>query len=55
MRGSAEDDRISRDQGARIVVETDEPVPWQIDGDTVGECRRLVARVIPQAVSVLVP
>lgn len=55
VRGSAEDDRISRDQGARIVVETDEPVPWQIDGDTVGECRRLVARVIPQAVSVLVP
>ncbi len=55
VRGSAEDDRISRDKGGHIVVETIEPIPYQIDGDTAGECRRLAAHVLPRAVSVMVP
>lgn len=55
VRGSDEDDRIARDRGARIVVETTHPVPYQVDGDTAGECSRLEAAVIPRAVSVMVP
>ncbi len=55
VRGSTEDDRISRDRGARIVIETVEPIPYQIDGDTAGQCSRLEATVVPRAVSVMVP
>ena len=46
---------IERAQVRKLVIETDEPVAYQIDGDTLGECRRLECAVLPRAVLVMVP
>ncbi|MDO5533527.1 MAG: diacylglycerol kinase family protein [Propionibacteriaceae bacterium] len=46
---------IERTQARRLVIETDEPVPFQIDGDTIGTCRRLDVDIRPGAVLVMVP
>lgn len=46
---------VERAQVSRLVVETDAPVPYQIDGDALGECSRLEASVLPGAVIVMTP
>ena len=46
---------IDRGQGRRVVIEASEPVEYQLDGDASGECRRMVAEVIPQTLTVMVP
>ena len=46
---------IERAQARRLVIETDEPVAYQVDGDTIGECRRLEVSVRQNAVLVMVP
>ena len=46
---------IERAQVRKVLFETDEPVPYQVDGDTIGACRRLEFSVLPRAVVVMVP
>lgn len=41
--------------GARVLIETDEPVPFEVDGDTLGSARRVEAVVEPRALTVVVP
>lgn len=45
---------LERAQAKRVVVEAEQPVPYQIDGDALGECRRLEAVLQPGAVKVMV-
>lgn len=46
---------IDRAQGRTVVIECNEPVEYQLDGDAAGECSRLAATVVPQCLSVMVP
>ncbi|MBK8447138.1 MAG: phosphatase PAP2 family protein [Micropruina sp.] len=46
---------IDRGQGRTVLIECREPVEYQLDGDASGECRRLRAKVVPQALTVMVP
>ena len=46
---------IDRGQGRTVVIETSEPVEYQLDGDAAGECRRMVATVVPQTLTVMLP
>lgn len=39
----------------RVVIEADEPVPFEIDGDTAGQVRRLEVEVEPGTLRVIVP
>jgi diacylglycerol kinase (ATP) len=54
-RRSNGEDRVDQWRGQRVEVRLDEPDNYQLDGDMVGELRRLVAEVQPQALSVRVP
>jgi diacylglycerol kinase (ATP) len=49
------EDRVDQWRGRRVEVRLDEPDNYQLDGDVVGELRRLVAEVEPQALTVRVP
>ena len=53
--GASESARIERGQGRSVLLETDEPVAYQVDGDTLGTCTRLQATVVPGALAVMVP
>ena len=46
---------IDRGQGRTVMIETAEPVEYQLDGDAAGECRRMSATVVPQTLIVMVP
>ncbi len=46
---------IDRAQGRRVLIESSEPVEYQLDGDAAGECRRMAATVVPQTLAVMVP
>lgn len=46
---------IERARVRSVVIEADEPIPYQIDGDALGRCRRLEASVLPGAVLVMTP
>jgi diacylglycerol kinase family enzyme len=48
-------DRVDQWRGRRVEVVLEKPDNYQLDGDVVGELRRLVAEVQPQALSVRVP
>jgi diacylglycerol kinase (ATP) len=50
-----EEDRVDQWRGRRVEVRLEEPDNYQLDGDVVGELRRLVAEIQPQALSVRVP
>ena len=50
-----EADEIDRGQGRTVLIECDEPVEYQLDGDAAGECRRIRATVVPQTLAVMVP
>jgi YegS/Rv2252/BmrU family lipid kinase len=54
-RRSTGQDRVDQWRGRRVEVRLDEPDSYQLDGDVVGELRRLVAEVQPEALSVRVP
>jgi diacylglycerol kinase (ATP) len=49
------DDRVDQWRGRRVEVVLEHPDNYQLDGDVVGELRRLVAEIQPQALSVRVP
>lgn len=46
---------VERAHVRSAVFEADEPVPYQIDGDAMGTCRRLEAQVLPGALLVMTP
>ena len=46
---------FSTHQGRRIRLTADEPVPFELDGDMVGQTRSLEVEVEPAALSVVVP
>lgn len=48
-------DRVDQWRGRRVEVLLERPDNYQLDGDVVGEGRRLVAEVQPRALSVRVP
>nr|WP_245690428.1 diacylglycerol kinase family protein [Actinomyces ruminicola] len=48
-------DGLSHHQARRLTLTTPEPVPFELDGDPVGQTRRLVAEVEPAALRVVVP
>ena len=48
-------DRVDQWRGRRVEVRLERPDSYQLDGDVVGELRRLLAEVQPQALSVRVP
>lgn len=52
---AADHPNVERAQVRKLVIETPEPIAYQIDGDTIGECRRLEASVLSRAVLVMVP
>jgi YegS/Rv2252/BmrU family lipid kinase len=54
-RRSNGEDRVDQWRGRRVEIRLDEPDSYQLDGDVVGELRRLVAEVQPEALSVRVP
>ena len=45
----------SRRDQAHLVVRADDPVPWQVDGDFVGETAELVLETAPDRLLVVVP
>lgn len=49
------DDRVDQWRGRRVEVVLERPDNYQLDGDVVGELRRLVAEVQPNALAVRVP
>jgi diacylglycerol kinase (ATP) len=54
-RRSNGEDRVDQWRGRRVEIRLDEADSYQLDGDVVGELRRLVAEVQPEALSVRVP
>ena len=48
-------DRVDQWRGRRVEVVLEQPDNYQLDGDVVGELRRLVAEIQPQALTVRVP
>ena len=53
--GAPETAGVERAQARTVVVETDVPTPYQVDGDALGACRRFEASVLAGAVIVMVP
>jgi YegS/Rv2252/BmrU family lipid kinase len=54
-RRQGSNDRVDQWRGRRVEVVLERPDNYQLDGDVVGELRRLVAEIQPQALSVRVP
>jgi diacylglycerol kinase (ATP) len=50
-----ESDRVDQWRGRRVEVVLERPDNYQLDGDVVGEARRMVAEIQPQALAVRVP
>jgi len=49
------DDRVDQWRATQVEVRLDHPDPYQLDGDVIGDCRRLRAEVTPGALTVCVP
>jgi diacylglycerol kinase (ATP) len=49
------DDQLDRMTGHRVTITVEERDQVQLDGDTVGECNRLTAEVVPGALRLRVP
>ena len=55
LRRRHSEDQVDQWRGRRVEVVLDEEDNYQLDGDVAGICRRLVAEVQPEALSVRVP
>ncbi|WP_028709743.1 diacylglycerol kinase family protein [Propionicicella superfundia] len=54
--GADDPAELARASGQRVTIEIEGgPVEYQLDGDTVGTCSRVVAEVVPAALTVKVP
>jgi hypothetical protein len=49
------DDQLDRLRGHRVTITVEERDQVQLDGDTVGNCNRLTAEVVPGALQLRVP
>lgn len=52
---STDSPSMERTRAKRIVIDTEEPIPYQIDGDAVGTCQRFDAALLPLAIRIIVP
>lgn len=55
MTGASQIGGVDRAQGRQVVLTTSEPRPYQVDGDTLGTCRRLEASIVPGALKIMLP
>jgi diacylglycerol kinase family enzyme len=54
--GSDDPAELARATGSSVTIEVSgDPVEYQLDGDTIGSCNTLSARVVPSALRVSVP
>jgi len=49
------DEQLDRLTGRRVTIRVDSREPYQMDGDTVGECTTMTAEVVPGALTLRVP
>jgi diacylglycerol kinase family enzyme len=49
------DNQLDKLTGRRVTITVDERDQYQLDGDTVGECKTLTAEVLPGALRLRVP
>lgn len=54
-RTGAGDDRMDLLTGRRVEITAERADAYQLDGDTVGHCRRMVAEVLPGALTLMLP
>ena len=54
-RQNREDAQLDRFTGRKVTITVDRRDAYQLDGDTVGECRTMTAEVVPGALLVRVP
>lgn len=52
---SPDAETVERGRAKNVVFHTTVPVPYQIDGDAMGECTRLEALCLPRVLEVMVP
>jgi YegS/Rv2252/BmrU family lipid kinase len=53
--GGANVEPLEYAQGRRVVIESPDPVPYQLDGDAEGDTCRLEAEVVPGGLTVMLP
>ena len=46
---------VTEMQGKRVEISVAEPMPYQFDGDTLGEASHFEAEVVPGAITVMLP
>jgi diacylglycerol kinase family enzyme len=46
---------VQRADVDRVVITADEPFPWQVDGDYLGEQRELTVTYVPDSLTLIVP
>jgi diacylglycerol kinase family enzyme len=51
--GGTEVEPLEYGQGKRVVIESNTPVPYQLDGDAEGETKRLEAEAVPAGLTVM--
>jgi diacylglycerol kinase family enzyme len=51
--GGAEVKPLEYAQGQKVVIESTEPIPYQLDGDAEGDTNRLEAEVVPAGLTVM--
>ncbi len=51
--GGAEVEPLEYAQGHRVVIESTEPIPYQLDGDAEGDTNRLEAEAVPAGLTVM--
>jgi diacylglycerol kinase (ATP) len=49
------DDHVDQWQATQVEVRLQQPDPYQLDGDVIGDCRTLRAQVSPRALTIHVP
>ena len=53
--GGADVEPLEYAQGRRVVIESPDPVPYQLDGDAAGDTCRLEAETVPGGLLVMLP
>jgi diacylglycerol kinase (ATP) len=51
--GGAEVEPLEYGQGKKVVIESVEPIPYQLDGDAEGDTNRLEAEAVPAGLMVM--